>query len=251
MTIDTDIREAEYFRTSDGMVIPSVLALRAYLRMISKPEFEMHVSDKKNDFADWIQHVFGEDELAKQLRACFSREQMVWVLDDIFAEIHMQRVIADKPEPVMPAIKVNGAPVSADPIVMQQDENFTAVMPELVERNEVIGKKYEEVAKQMQEALLNPMPKEWDQLTEKLRSRYTDLMVKVSETRRSGKDTLLPSLVLRQFNSKLNYARVSREAKDFEFARIVLEEAEFELRIVMEQKEVNVKAEVLAMAGLK
>jgi hypothetical protein len=76
-------------------------------------------------------------------------------------------------------------------------------------------------------------------------------MVKVSETRRSGKDTLMPALVLRQFTPKLNLARVTRERKDFELARIVLDEADFELRQVIETSEIDVKKEVLAMAGIK
>jgi hypothetical protein len=251
MVLEKPLTEAEYFKTSDGMVLPSLLALRAYLRMIPVREFESHVAGQKNDFAQWVEIVFGEQTLARQLRACVSREQMVWVLDDAFAEVRMQRVVDEKQVPSLFPGAVANQPAMADPMPLQEDNAFEAIKPELITRNETIGKKYEDIAKQLQDALNNTMPAEIEQLSEKLKTRFSEIMAHVSETRRSGKDVLIPALVLRQFLPKLNLARVTRDKKDFELARIVLDEGEFELRQVQEQKEVDVKAEVLALAGLK
>ena len=97
MTLEKDIGPAEYFHVSGGPSLPSLVALRAYLRTIPVHQFEAHVGKDKNDFANWAEHVFGETELAKQLRSCTTREQMVWALDDAFAEVRMQKVIAEKP----------------------------------------------------------------------------------------------------------------------------------------------------------
>src|SRR3989338_3290784 len=91
--LDQPIQESEYFHVHQGPVIPSVVALRAYLRTIPYVIFEHHANSKKNDFADLVERVFGEKELAKKLRACKSREQMVWALDDAFAELRMNAVV--------------------------------------------------------------------------------------------------------------------------------------------------------------
>jgi hypothetical protein len=163
----------------------------------------------------------------------------------------MGAVLKDLPVPSLSTPAVPEGIEMQDPVPLQEDERFEPVKPELIARNEAIGKKYEDIAKQMQEAILDPMPKQFEQLTEQLRTRYSELMLKVSEARRAGRDVIVPSLALHQFLPKLNLARVTREAKDFELARIVLDETDFELRQVLEEKEINVKAEVLAMAQAK
>lgn len=42
--------------------------LSAAVNSIDPEIFEMHVTRDKNDFADWVQQVFGEEQLAAQLR---------------------------------------------------------------------------------------------------------------------------------------------------------------------------------------
>jgi hypothetical protein len=38
------------------------------INLIEPDTYEKHVSDGKNDFADWVELVFGEDYLAEVLR---------------------------------------------------------------------------------------------------------------------------------------------------------------------------------------
>jgi hypothetical protein len=248
--IDQPIAENQYFKVQGGPVIPSLVALRAYLRTISQKQYDAHVSAKKNDFATWVTEVYKEPALGSKLAACASREQMVWQLDDSFAELRMAKVLKDQDAPKLQKQEVSGQPEYSDAVALEEDAIFTGNTGEMVKRNEQISSKYEEIARSMQQALQDPIPKDIEQLVEKLRNRYNDLRAKVTETRKSGKDCLIPSLVLRQFNAKLSLALVTRSLKDFEFVKLVLDEADSELKQVIEEKEMNLKKEVMALAGL-
>ena len=45
------------------------------LNKINKKTFKHHVNNKKNDFSDWITHVFNEEKLADELREIKSVEE--------------------------------------------------------------------------------------------------------------------------------------------------------------------------------
>lgn len=229
---------AEQFQLADGKKLSTLAELRDYLLMIPMSEFVAHVTNEKNDFANWIEHVFGEQTLAKKIRECASREQMVWVLDDVFAEQRMQNVLTDK--------EIRVEPRTLD---LESDEKFTPYKPEIANTNERITAKYDQITKQLQDALNNTMPKDLEQRVEKLKTKYAETLAKISETRRSGKDALIPALVIRPFLSKLTYAQATRAEEDFRVAERILTETEAELREVQAKEEVNVKKEVLALAA--
>ncbi len=56
------------FWVHDGTVLSNVLELRDTLSKIAEEIFQHHVNDEKNDFADWVQHVLQDVDLAKALR---------------------------------------------------------------------------------------------------------------------------------------------------------------------------------------
>lgn len=49
-------------------VLHSLDDLSEAINLIDPETFHMHVNEEKNDFANWVQYVFGEEELAEQLR---------------------------------------------------------------------------------------------------------------------------------------------------------------------------------------
>jgi len=248
--IDKKISEDAYFHVKDGPILSSLLALRIYLRTISYAEFTNHVAAGKNDFADWVEDAFDEKELAKKMRLAQTREQLVWLLDDAFSDWRMEKVIAEQSVEQLPVTTVQGGVQYTDPVELAKEGEFEKYSPDIVRRNEEIGKKYEGIAKNLQQALQNPIPKNIEALTEKIKQRYVDLQVKVSEARRSGKDMLIPALVLRRFPPKLALAQVTREEKDFMIAATILDEAEYELKEAIAQKVQDFKKEVLELAGL-
>ncbi|QQR65032.1 hypothetical protein IPH92_00420 [Candidatus Kaiserbacteria bacterium] len=56
------------FWTTDGRVLSSLVDLKEALASMSDDVFAYHVSKGRNDFAEWIQHVLGDAELAETFR---------------------------------------------------------------------------------------------------------------------------------------------------------------------------------------
>lgn len=53
----------------EDRVLRSLDDLSEAINLIDPETFQAHVNEGKNDFASWVEHVFGEVELAQQLQA--------------------------------------------------------------------------------------------------------------------------------------------------------------------------------------
>ncbi len=56
------------FWMNDGKVLADLVELERALKEISKDTFAYHVSADRNDFADWVEFVLADAELAHTLR---------------------------------------------------------------------------------------------------------------------------------------------------------------------------------------
>lgn len=75
-----DLSPEKYFVLCDGRTIKDYRELAAILETIGDDVFYYHVTNERNDFANWINDVFGESELAKQIRNSSSRHEMLALL---------------------------------------------------------------------------------------------------------------------------------------------------------------------------
>lgn len=62
------------FWVHDGTILSNVLELRDTLSKIAEEIFYHHVHDDRNDFADWVEYVLNDKELAKGLRKAKSTD---------------------------------------------------------------------------------------------------------------------------------------------------------------------------------
>lgn len=56
------------FWVTDGRVLSNLVELRDALASMSDDVFMYHVTKERNDFADWIEHVLNDSELASVFR---------------------------------------------------------------------------------------------------------------------------------------------------------------------------------------
>jgi hypothetical protein len=77
MSLLDQVDDKRHFRVGDdqafvlttGEKLYSLDDLSEAINLIDPDSFAIHVNTDKNDFANWVQHVFGEDQLAEALRA--------------------------------------------------------------------------------------------------------------------------------------------------------------------------------------
>jgi|SRR3989344_557616 len=77
---DFIIDPKHYFWLKNGIVLKSVKDLYENLKTMDSETFYYHVSDHKNDFADWIQNIFLQDDLSLMMRKIFSRDELIKLL---------------------------------------------------------------------------------------------------------------------------------------------------------------------------
>lgn len=56
------------FWTTDGRVLANLVELRDALAEMDEEVFTQHVTEERNEFADWVEQVLGDAELAKAMR---------------------------------------------------------------------------------------------------------------------------------------------------------------------------------------
>jgi len=62
------VPEDQAFVLTSGERLHTLDELSEAINLIDPESFQHHVNAEKNDFASWVEHVFGEQELADNLR---------------------------------------------------------------------------------------------------------------------------------------------------------------------------------------
>ncbi len=78
--------EGEEFVLVSGEQVSTIEELLEFLRQISDDEFKQHVTNDRNDFANWIRDVHEKKELAEKVENCESRKEMIDVLHRVVKE---------------------------------------------------------------------------------------------------------------------------------------------------------------------
>lgn len=60
--------DEQCFWVTDGKVLSNLVELKEALAQMTEDVFAYHVTKERNDFADWIEHVLGDAELATSFR---------------------------------------------------------------------------------------------------------------------------------------------------------------------------------------
>jgi hypothetical protein len=80
----------EYFVLSNGAQIQDYIELANMLEQIDDAVFSHHVNEHKNDFAQWIHHVFKEEELAKRLATANNKKDARFVIYEFLVTKHLK-----------------------------------------------------------------------------------------------------------------------------------------------------------------
>jgi len=75
-----DLSPDKYFVLCNGQTIKDYKELAALLETVGDDIYYYHVTNERNDFANWINDVFEEQELAEKIRHSGSRHEMMAIL---------------------------------------------------------------------------------------------------------------------------------------------------------------------------
>ena len=72
----SDVNDQSHFSLHMGTNIANLRQLSEALDIMADNSFRHHVTDSKNDFANWIRHALGDEELAKSIESMKDRKGM-------------------------------------------------------------------------------------------------------------------------------------------------------------------------------
>jgi len=72
-----DVAEEHTFLANDGQVLKNLSHLPPALQKMSQDTFAHHVNAERNDFANWIKDVMGENKLADEVRNFKSKSALM------------------------------------------------------------------------------------------------------------------------------------------------------------------------------
>lgn len=102
---DADIQPEEYFRLSNGRVLKNLYELMNALKSIDEDTFKSHVNEEKNDFGNWIKHIFRDDELADSVFNLKSPGDISKAIQSRLMENNQKEKTAKKPIKSYPFVK--------------------------------------------------------------------------------------------------------------------------------------------------
>ena len=81
LSLFRNIKPEEYFYINNGVVLKSLHDLIDVLEVIDEETFNHHVKNNRNDFSEWIRHIFKDNSLADKLKNTKTRMEMVEILE--------------------------------------------------------------------------------------------------------------------------------------------------------------------------
>ena len=106
------IDEDKWFHFTHGKKASSLEELRQLIEELNEAEFRHHVNDERNDFANWVEGVFGEKKLANNMRKADTKEKLIKTLDAFLKKKH--KPVPSKENVVMPGEERTGLEAEKD-----------------------------------------------------------------------------------------------------------------------------------------
>ncbi len=250
---------------------------------VLKKDFDFHLQNGGNDFANWIEGVFYLKDLAAQIRLAKKARDVVKIIDDyalnkekIDAKIKSNLELEKKTQENLNEIvkknlenknlenKKNELNESDkdDKNLDGRNESLTSLeknrafemsKAELLESTVRFGQEsdlLDEKTKKMKK-MSRIDKKEYELSISKINENYNQLYVTLVEARKKGCDMFMSDLKMRNLKSKIAYAEFSNKPEDLIAITELLDYVKQEIVEESAKERLNVKDEILIAAGLK
>ena len=78
-----NVKPEEYFYMQNGVVLKNLHDLIDILEVIDEETYNFHVRNNKNDFSDWIRHIFKNNNLADSIKDAKTKLEIIEILEKI------------------------------------------------------------------------------------------------------------------------------------------------------------------------
>jgi len=248
--LDQQLPPEKYFHCKNGLILRNLSELELEFKLNSLGQnmenYNFHFYNNNNDYANWIEGVFGIKNLAFKLRKAKSPQE---ALEEV------RNIIKDG---------------------NNSDVNYVGEKTKVEEKTEekdksksfVFTKKQEEKLKESIKGFTNKSDETFDKVKlmkekiykkstdlnseiEKLQEERNELYKEIAEERKKGYDVFIPALMLKNVEPKIQYLIASRNPNEISKIKSILENVRKELEEAKTIEELDLKAEILQKAATK
>ncbi|MEK6946849.1 MAG: hypothetical protein AABX32_04545 [Nanoarchaeota archaeon] len=77
------VNPEQYFHMRNGVVLKCLHDLIDILEVIDNETFDYHVNNNKNDFSEWVRHIFRDNKIADKMKNAKTKLEMIETLENI------------------------------------------------------------------------------------------------------------------------------------------------------------------------
>ncbi len=182
----SNVPEDKAFITHRGARLLNIEDLREEIKFMSEPEFREYVNENKNDFANWIEYVIGDKELADRLRETQDKERTFNLINSriIFLKIKLENQEENELNYVEREIERLKQTVKDEK--KEVKEKIETEEKEEVEKNEEEERLIREIERQIRDLEKNIETEEKDDYKEKKEIEEEELLRRLKELNREG-----------------------------------------------------------------
>lgn len=227
-----------YFYTVDGKILTNIYQLLTYLRECREEHYSSHVNASKNDFASWTRAVFELNDLSDSMLKSSRREDHIKAVSDFIDKVSNDNVVAPVSGNSPVSISADASAVAVD---LDKQPETTASVDEasgngrisedkisvdkksVIIESDKIGEKNNKI-KEWSDAELEKFTKfvqkkeaiPEDERVSFLKYELNELKNMIKDLRKNEKNVLIPDLMIRSIESKIEYYAVSKNQKEYD-----------------------------------
>ena len=274
---DISMSPDKYFYTHDGITLKSLNDLEFYLKICTQSNFSYHANNEKNDFANWVSDVFEIQNLAKILRPLKnisdSRKAIIdfmnnpsnnpsninmWPSTSI---INMTQAEEKKVETNVETEKKTGEklennsnsniPITKD-ITSQQTSKSSIIASAIADKfdsssitsNNGFRQFSDEELEKFSKFVTKDKETNIDETVPFLQGKLQELKSMISDIRKAQKNPIIPDLMLRSINSKIDFYALTKNLEDYKKIMSELDEAKRDIEYCSNEKIIDVASEI-------
>lgn len=89
---------SQFFVVSNGRTLKNLFELTNALQSMDDETYYHHVNSERNDFSNWIRHVFSDDSLADDMTKAKDKEDMVKIINKRIKKLEKEKQKKEKAE---------------------------------------------------------------------------------------------------------------------------------------------------------
>ena len=210
------------------------------LLTINKEEYERHVKQENNDFANWVQHVFKETELAQELRETTTYEEFKKTIhealeNDFENEEDDEEQQEHKEEQEL--VEQKKQPVSSE-----EEKQYTG--EEGIHYRDQLSEKFDEAHKRLEEKTVFETPESTTKQLEIIQEKERTIRQEISEQRKKGYDLFIADIILQKLKPLVDMAKATNEQEDFDNIETLFKEVREEIEHAKNNPLPDIKKEI-------